>query len=386
MKTVTETSELEREGEPNPPKLPPASEPAKAAPEAAKATATAPRRVPWSWLLLLLTLIAGGLGVWQLVQTQRDAERRLAEWRDVADQLEGRLTALDRQLGSERERSRVIENKQAENQGTLRVMREELLGMTERAALLEDAVSRLTAQREGADQVLRLSEIEFLLSYAEQRLMLFSDLQAAIKAMELAARSLDIIEEPAFAPLKQTLAAELEQLGQVPSDQRQQARRRLSDLLLGLEALPPAPERQLADAAEQSRWRQLLDQLITVRRLSDTQALLTPLERATRVASLRLQLGLALAALEQRRSEMLKDAVKVAQQDYQALFDPKAPAVVAGQSLLDELELIELNAQLPSIGTTLRELRAIRAARSVNAQAAAAERDVPPAPIEVESQ
>ena len=383
MKTVTETSELEREVESNPPKLPPAQEPAA---EPAKAAPSLPRRIPWGWLLLLLALIAGGLGAWQLLQAQRDAERRLAEWRDVADQLEGRITALDRQLGSERERSRAIEGKQSENQGNLRVMREELLGMTERAALLEDAVSRLTAQRESADQVLRLSEIEFLLSYAEQRLMLFSDLQAAIKALDLAASSLGTIEEPAFAPLKQTLAAELEQLRQVPIDQRQQARRRLTDLLLGIDKLPPARERQLADQAEQSRWRQLLGQLITVRRLSDTQALLTPLERATRVASLRLQLGLAVAALEQRRSEMLRDAVKVAQQDYKALFDPEAPAVVAGQSLLDELEVIELNAQLPSIGTTLRELRAIRAARSVNAQAAAAERDVPPAPIEVESQ
>nr|WP_225444807.1 uroporphyrinogen-III C-methyltransferase [Pseudomarimonas arenosa] len=260
--------------------------------------------------------------------------------------------------------------------------------MTERAALLEDAVSRLTAQREGADQALRLSEIEFLLSAAEQRVQLFGDLPTALAAMQLAADTLDSLEEPAFAPLKLTLAAELEQLRQSPASNLEAARRRLADLMLGLERLPAAPKRRAAEQVEQARWKQILDQLVRIRPLSEGQAVLTPLERATRMASLRLQLGLALAALEAGRSTQLRDSVQLARQDLVALFDPDAPAVVSASALLDELEALPLQPATDDIGATLRELRAIRAARSANAQIGPRSNPAPAteATLEVEAQ
>lgn len=360
---MTDTSELGPEAESSPPAKP-VSSPAPKAPNAA------PRRRPWLWLALLVVLTAGSLTAWQMLESRRVAERRLAEWQDVAEQLDARLVSLDRRLGSENERGRALETKQSENQANLRVMREELLGMTERAALLEDAVNRLTAQRESAVQTLRLSEIEFLLSFAEQRLQLFADLPTALRALTLAADGLNSIEEPAFAPLKQTLAAEIEQLRALSGQSTETARRRLAELMLGVEQLPRARERRAAEEVEQARWKQILDQLVRVRPLSEGQGVLTPLERATRVASLRLQLGLALAALDRGQQAQLRQSIELAQQDYRALFDAEAAQVVAGQSLLDQLQTLELSPKLPTMGTTLRELRAIRAARSATAQSA----------------
>ena len=140
--------------------------------------------------------------------------------------------------------------------------------------------------------------------------------------------------------------------------------------MLGVEQLPRARERRAAEEVEQARWKQILDQLVRVRPLSEGQGVLTPLERATRVASLRLQLGLALAALDRGQQAQLRQSIELAQQDYRALFDAEAAQVVAGQSLLDQLQTLELSPKLPTMGTTLRELRAIRAARSATAQSA----------------
>jgi uroporphyrin-3 C-methyltransferase len=87
-------------------------------------------------------------------------------------------------------------------EATNRVLRDELLGIGQRAALLEDSVSKLADPDRHGAQALRLDEVEMLLGMAQQRLQLASDLDGARRAYALAAGLLDGIDDPAYLSLR----------------------------------------------------------------------------------------------------------------------------------------------------------------------------------------
>lgn len=298
-----------------------------------------------------------------MLEAQRGAERDSAEWRDSVAALEARLGSVDRELEQMRERQRSIDTRIGENASSARVVRDEVLGIAERAALLEDAVARLAESREQGDVSLRLNEIEFLLQLGEERLRLFGDAPAARAAFELADEALRGLDEPSLATLQQTLTVELQSLRTAPDDPRPLLRRRIGDALNALPDLPLAADQQLQPAANESRLWQVLDRLVTVRRISESQSALTPIERASRNSSLRLHLGLALAALETRDGKALEGALGFALRDFDSLYDSRAAAVIAARAAITEARQTPLQAPRVEVGTTLREIRALRATR-----------------------
>ena len=94
-------------------------------------------------------------------------------------------------------------------EATNRVLRDELLGIGQRAALLEDSVSKLADPDRHGAQSLRLDEIELLLGIGQQRLQLADDLDGARRALALAAPLLAGIDDPAYLNLRQALAQAL---------------------------------------------------------------------------------------------------------------------------------------------------------------------------------
>ncbi len=305
---------------------------------------------------------AGGLWFWDAQKRLAIAERSSSEWQQIADELRGRLIEVDRKLEGVQDRQRAIDARLGETASSQRVLREELLGIGDRAALLEDALTRLAQTRQEGAQAMLLDEAEFLLLAGEGRLRLFRDQDAAIRALTLADAALAGLQEPIYATLRQTLAQEIAALQAMPADPLLLARARINALLAELATLPAPADTRPPDAPSQSRLAALLGQLITVRRLDESGAPLDPQIRAARLAAFGLQLQLQLAALERGEPVEGFAAGSSFQAGLISLFDRTDPRVAPHIEALGSLDLTPA-AIPPAAGATLRELRGMRATR-----------------------
>lgn len=309
-----------------------------------------PRRSGWVWLLLL-ALAAGGGGFWY--SGQQRAKRERAADIEAAQRLEALESRLDRLRGDVRGHGQRLQQADATN----RVLRDELLGMNQRAALLEDNVAKLAdANRQGA-QALRLDETELLLTLGQQRLQLAADLDGARRAYALASGVLDGVDSPGFLNLRQTLAQERAALDALAADPRRTALQRLDALAAKLPD-PTVLPRTPAPAANAPWWERVLARLVSVRRTDAPTALASDDREAGDVA-LQLELTLARTAIERRDAAALRAALERADAWLLRLW----PASPQRRALHDELNAVRdapLTLDIPTLGSTLEQMRAQR--------------------------
>lgn len=281
-------------------------------------------------------------------------------WRSAAsiDAAAQRLLVLEQQLDHQRSAIRQLEQRLSDNASAQRTLREDVLGVGERAALLEDTVNRLAEPQIAAVQLLRLDEAELLLVMARQRLDLANDRDAAERAYALAAEVLAGLDNPRFVSLRQTVGQELAALRAMPADPRDAAAGELDALDASLALLIEQPF-----AVERSettpKWRDLLGRLVQVRR-SDAQRLLAPDEQDAGQIALGLELALARAALERRDETAFRASLARIDGWLQRLF-PDSITRRARQERLATLMHLPLALDLPVLGSTLEQLRLLRA-------------------------
>lgn len=322
----------------------------------------------WPWVVALLILFAIAALALLAIRSVREAGDEQAGMRAQTLVLDERLQSLERGLEQMRESQQRLSQRLDSSSATNQVLREELLGMGERAGLLEDAVARLAQSRMSGESTLRLNEAEFLLSMGAERLSLYADTASAIQAFSLAEGALAGLDDPALATLRQTLAQELIQLRELPPDPRPRLRAELAALAGQLSALPASREDTIALAKpEDSRFRQLLGQVITVRRVDPQASLLGPSQRQAALAAISLQLDLAQAALAKPDEAAFHAALDRITQATPGLFDAEADVVTRWSARLASLRQARLSPDLPVLGATLRELRGVRAIRHAGA-------------------
>src|SRR5690606_26711923 len=151
--------------------------------------------------------------------------------------LEQRLDALRAD-----QRAQVARLQQAE--ATNRLLRDEVIGFGQRAALVEETLQSLADPERSGAQALRLDEVELLLAQGQQRLLLAGDLDGARRAYALAAQLLEGIADHARLDLRQALAQERAALDALGADPGAIAAGRLEAVAASL----PAPPRQAAPA------------------------------------------------------------------------------------------------------------------------------------------
>lgn len=317
--------------------------------------------------------------IWQQQSSLRELEQSRNEWRAEADALSARTDAMHRQVETLRSDYKVLDDRLKDLGQTHRVMRDELLASTERAASIEDAVARLSDERMRGDLMLRLNEIESLLLAGGQRLRLAQDLDGAKLAYAMAAQVLDSVDDPLYASLREPLASERALLDSVASDPVTAIRHRLQQVLSQLEPLP-LRDRGGSDASvlgEDTWLGKTLSKVLTVRRL-DAASLRVPRD-AQPAARLLLtqQIERAISAAERRDEATFRDALAAAAALSDALFDPADAGVQAVIAELDGLSQQGLAWSLPNLGASLTELRALRGARQVLHAAAAATLSAP---------
>lgn len=318
-----------------------------------------PRRTPaLAWLLLLVVLpLAGALGWrgWQAGQEQRRA----------ADAEQGaRIDALQERLGTLRQAQQAQAKRLQQAEATNRLLRDELLAMGQRAALLEDSVQRLADPAQDAARALRLDEVELLLAQGRQRLLLAGDLESARDAYALAARLLDALEAPADIDLRQALADERAMLDALGADPRVEAVARLDafeDALADWPPGPASPRPEPTGAGAQPWWQRVALRIVDVRR-SDATLMVDAREREAGMAALRLELSLARTAAERRDREGHAAALARVAALVPKLW-PDSPARATRLAELEEIAALPLAPDIPALGATLEQLRLQRGRR-----------------------
>ena len=314
--------------------------------------APARRTSALAWLLLLLLLpVAAWLG-WQAWQAREAAHSA------VAAGAEQRLAALEGRIGTLVENQRAQAKRLQQADATNRVLRDELLGIGQRAALLEDSIGRLADPDTSGAQALRLDEVELLLAQGAQRLQLAGDLDGARRAYALAAQLLDGIADPGYIDLRQALAQERAALEALGSDPKLAAAGKLEAFAASLPMLPATA--RPTGATDLPWWQRVASRIVEVRP-SDERLAVEPADRAAGLAALQLELALARASIERRDADGYRAALTRADAWMPRLW-PDSPQLRQQRKALQSLRTLPLAVDLPTLGTTLQQIRARRSA------------------------
>ncbi|OQP84297.1 hypothetical protein IA54_017695 [Xanthomonas phaseoli pv. syngonii LMG 9055] len=315
------------------------------------------RRFPLAWLLLVLAVAAVGVALllgwraWQNYQaTQLQAAQTQQQRWDATQQLLETLRR-DQRLANER-----LQDASATN----RVLRDEMLGLSQRSALLEDTVQKLADPNRHGAQALRLDEVELLLRLGQQRLSIAGDTDGARRAYALANSALNGIDDPGYLNLRQALVQERDALERLGAGPQAEAGKNLDTLAAELQRLPEQTV-QASDAA-QPWWQKALAPLVDIRP-SRGDALLTGADRRAARDAVQIEISLARAAAERGDAAGFAQSLRRVDTWATRLW-PDSPQRRQLRARLRSLQQAPLRPRLPELGTTLLQLQAMREGRS----------------------
>ena len=332
------------------------SEPSVPAPEPALSS----RRLPAAlWVLLgiaALIAILFGWRTWNARYAPAEAEVDLRP-----EALDARLLQVEAAISGLRQSQESLNQKLTDTRARTGLLRDEVLAGTQRASLLEDSVRELSSVRRDGVAVLRLDEIELLLTLAQQRLQLANDLPGAIRATELAGDVLDSQSDPALLNLRQTLAQELAAMRALPPSPIARASGELDALEAALPKFEAGGALGVANEAEDSSLRRLIGSLVQVRPSGD-QDLLSPADRESGQAALALELALARTALARADESGFRRSLMHLDSWLQRLY-PDSPLLRERRQKLRQLGTLTLSYDLPVAGSTLQQLQDLQRSR-----------------------
>lgn len=342
------------------PDAPTASSPP--APSLPAAAPSANRRWPWLVVVGLALAVIVYAGLHFLPQWRADAGNGV----DLSGAaLDRRLLEVEQALGGLRRGQQGVDQRLTDTRARTDLLRDEVLGVGQRAAIIEDNLRELANANRDSRDLLRLDEAELLLGLAQTRLSVAGDIAGAINATVLAEGALSALTDPRWVSLRQTIADELATLRRLPADPRTQARRELDALEAALPSLAAITPAQVRPGPPPTGLQRLLDALIQVRATGE-QDLLAPSARASGEAALALELALARTALEQRDDVRFRASLSRVGQWLRRLY-LASPQLTAQLKQIETLAAPSLIPDWPALGTTLAQLREQRRAYRVEA-------------------
>ncbi len=307
-------------------------------------------------IVATLVLIVVGIGAWRGWAWW---QARSTQERSVASETALRLEALESRAEALRRDQRAQAQRLLDAAATNRILRDEVLGLGQRGALLEESVAKLTDPNRHGAQALRLDEVELLLSQGAQRLEIARDLGGAKRAYALAAGALEGIDDHRLLNLKQALAQERTALDALGPGTQAEGNARLDTFVNALAALPrDAHAAQGGDMRDRPTWQRVLAPLVDVRPTRDT-TLIAPAERTAADAALQIDISLARAALEREDDAAYRAALDRIGRWLPRLW-PASPARQQVSAQLQALRQAPAPARPAVFGTTLQQLRALR--------------------------
>ena len=299
-------------------------------------------------LVLLVALLAALYVGWR-----RWREHEAADAVDARQQIDALSERLNAIRGEQRSNSRRLQQADSLN----RVLRDELDGISQRAALLEDTVDKLADPDRHGAQALRLDEAEMLLVLGGERLHIAGDLDGARRAYALASGVLDGIDDGAYLSLRQTLLQERTALDALGADPRVKAIAQLDAFAQNVTA--PATRDAHETRANTPWWQRAFGNLLQVQP-TDRAVAVQPADRAAALAGLQLEITLARAAAERRDTVAYRQALNRADNWLQRLA-PDSVALAEQRAKLRNIAAMPLSLSVPTLGSTLQQLRQLRA-------------------------
>ena len=299
-------------------------------------------------LVLLVALLAASYLGWR-----RWREHEAADAIDARQQIDALSERLNAIRGEQRSNSRRLQQADSLN----RVLRDELDGISQRAALLEDTVDRLADPDRHGAQALRVDEAEMLLVLGGERLHIAGDLDGARRAYALASGVLDGIDDAAYLSLRQTLLQERTALDALGADPRVKAIAQLDAFAQNVTA--PAARAASEAHANAPWWKRAFGNLLQVQP-TDRAVAVQPADRAAALAGLQLEITLARAAAERRDAGAYRQALSRADSWLQRLA-PDSAALAEQRAKLRDIAAMPLSLSVPTLGSTLQQLRQLRA-------------------------
>ncbi len=313
------------------------------------------------WLLLVVVLAVGGYAAWWAWSSRQPVAEAGPDLSPEA--LDARLLEAEQSLVALRRTHQGLDQRLTDTTARTGLLREEVLGVGQRAALLEDSLRELAAQTGEGRESLRLDEAELLLSLAQARLAVAGDLAGAIRATTLARAALEPLTDPQYISLRQTLGQELAALRALPADPRSEAAGELDALQASLPHLASrTPGSPTAAGRSGSRWQRLADAIVQVRP-SSSQDLISPSDRSTGEAALGLELALVRTALDRRDEDAFRSGLQRVDAWLVRLY-AENDALRDRRERLAGLRSLPLSPDLPMQGAGLQQLRDLRRGRS----------------------
>ena len=309
------------------------------------------RRSPLPGFVVLVLLVAMLAALY--VGWRRWREHEAADAVDARQQIDALSERLNAIRGEQRSNSRRLQQADSLN----RVLRDELDGISQRAALLEDTVDKLADPDRHGAQALRLDEAEMLLVLGGERLHIAGDLDGARRAYALASGVLDGIDDAAYLSLRQTLLQERTALDALGADPRVKAIAQLDAFAQNVTA--PATRDARETRANTPWWQRAFGNLLQVQP-TDRAVAVQPADRAAALAGLQLEITLARAAAERRDTVAYRQALNRADNWLQRLA-PDSVALAEQRVKLRNIAAMPLSLSVPTLGSTLQQLRQLRA-------------------------
>lgn len=316
------------------------------------------RTRPRTGLLLLAAALLSALAYFAYTRLLK-APSGTAQTPELSvEALDRRLLATEQALTALQAERRNLQQRLDESTDRNNLLRDEMLGIGERAALIEDSIRELGAGARNTQETLRVGEAEMLLGIARERWLLSGDLSGTIQAMELASAAIAGLKGTQWLNLRQTMAQELAAFRAVEADPRAIARGELDALEDLLPQLPKAIANAPAARADGNGFRQLLDALVQIQPTGQ-QNLISPAERQAGQTALRLEISNARMALQLRQDAEYKRSVKRIEQWLTRLYAP-TPALQERRARLRATAAAPLNISVPLSGSSLLELQRLK--------------------------
>lgn len=315
----------------------------------------------WFIVLLLALLGAGG---WYGQQMWLELQRLRGDLTEQVQQLQ-----QDKQQASQR-LEQLEQNREA--------LEQRLVQVDEQYRGLEKSLRQLYAlqSQAGDEQDWSVAEVLYLLSAAQQRLLLARDVSGALAALQAADRRLRHFPDPRFLAVREQLAADMRKLRALEQADINGMALRLKQALDNLEQLPLLQGQQssaetVAEASTPTRtaegWRDMLGlvweelrQLVIIRyNDSGDVGLLAPKQRYFLQQNLRLKLENARFALLRGDSAQFHSALADALQWLQRYYDQSNQQVTLLLTDLGAMQTQELAPELPDISQSLNALQAL---------------------------
>jgi uroporphyrin-III C-methyltransferase len=316
------------------------------------------------WVLVLLLIVGiSALALWQ--PWSKPAAPQATALDLSPEALDSRLLSTEQQLQRAERLQQNLEKKLTDTQSRTGLLRDEVLGVNQRAAILEENVREMAKEQNNSRQSVQLEALELLLVLADARIHVDGDLPGALRAMKLANEVASDINYSQMINVRQSLLQEMQALSSA-SDKKPMAANELDALEAALPQLSARTPGQTDSASKPNRngFQRLLDAMVQVRS-ADEQSLLGASDRSAAEAALALEIALARSALNKRDNNNFQASVRRMDGWLKRLY-ADGPVLRERRKKLSALAKQDIRLNVPTSGTSLQLLRSMSTQRVQN--------------------